>query len=523
MINQKETGPAQVVGYPRTGFTLLINVIAEISNYANSLSLDNHALKIFCDTAGMQIAEQIDLVFQRRGISSDLLYNYNFKQMVGGPKWLKEGKEDTACFRKYIGVKGKGDFTLITSHPRKVLDYYEIMHSHVAPGRWATHPAYAGHKKFTSIRHPTGTVTSACFSLNALASEYIQKFVPPEKDNDLLRQKLALYKLSDLNFFEALLGPFKDYLEDFSRCANQYVPMCWEDLIQSPVDTILKLSDTMGVSLDRHQASDIWRKIDHVNLTGAHKHNLRLGHGVVGGWKCWLTNTHLDMMRDYGLEDFSQEWGYGKIDMLDEAAYTPFQKKLADAIANKKIIREYDDEDLFGFAFNKSNLDLNRFTFKRYGWRTHTQIERSSCTDEDLVMEVWDAAESACEKINRALGQWYKHDAAHHKDRKRVLEGMAVELDPLFDDPMALSTMLGAMGRDDLGQGTGVVDRSSDEPILLKSTGTTNIIFYRGHYYALPQSLGPINFHIQNVSDMAGVLVTSNMNDLILSLKKSSN
>jgi hypothetical protein len=138
-------------------------------------------------------------------------------------------------------------------------------------------------------------------------------------------------------------------------------------------------------------------------------------------------------------------------------------------------------------------------------------------------MEVWDAAESACEKINRALGQWYKHDAAHHKDKKRVLEGMAVELDPLFDDPMALSTMLGAMGRDDLGQGIGVVDCSSEEPILLKSTGTTNIIFYRGHYYALPQSLGPINFHIQNVSDMAGVLVTSNMNDLILSLKKSSN
>ena len=512
-----------VVGYPRTGFTLLISVIAEISNYVNSLNRSHETMKIFCDTAGIQIAEQINLVFQRRGISSDLLYNYNFKQMVGGPKWLMEGREDTACFRKYIGVKGKGDFTLITSHPRQVLDYYEIIHSHVAPGCWAAHPSYAGHKKFTSIRHPAGTVTSACFSLNALASEYIQKFFPSEKDNDLLRQKIALYKLSDLNFFEALLGPFKNYLKDFSCCANQYVPMRWEDLIQNPVDTILKLSDAMGVSLDRDQASDIWRKIDHVNLTGAHKHNFRLGHGVVGGWKSWITNTHLDMMRDYGLEDFSQEWGYGKIDMLDETAYTPFQKKLADAIANKKIIREYDDENLFGFAFNKSNLDLNRFTFKRYGWRTHTQIERSSCTDEDLVMEVSDAAESACERINRALGQWHRYGAAHHNDKKRVLEGMAVGLAPLFDDSMALQAMLGAMGRDDLGQDAGIIDPSADEPILLKSTGTTNIIFYRDHYYALPQSLGPINFHTQNVSGMAGVLVTRNMNDLMLSLKKSPN
>ena len=93
-----------VVGYPRTGFTLLISVIAEISNYVNSLNRSHETMKIFCDTAGIQIAEQINLVFQRRGISSDLLYNYNFKQMVGGPKWLMEGKEDTACFLSLIHI-----------------------------------------------------------------------------------------------------------------------------------------------------------------------------------------------------------------------------------------------------------------------------------------------------------------------------------------------------------------------------------------------------------------------------------
>ena len=186
-----------VVGYPRTGFTLLISIIAEISNHTNCKKQGYHALKKFCDTAGMQIAEHIEQVFQRRGITNDLLYNYNFKQMVGGPKWLKEGQSDTACFRKYIGVKGKGDFTLITSHPRQVMDYYEILHSHVAPSHWAAHPAYTEHQRFASIRHPAGTIASACFSLNALTSEYIQKFVAEEQDNDILRQKLALYKLSD--------------------------------------------------------------------------------------------------------------------------------------------------------------------------------------------------------------------------------------------------------------------------------------------------------------------------------------
>lgn len=526
--------PTLVVGYPRTGFTLLISVIAEISSCTNSERHGRHALKMFCDTAGMQISEHIEQVFQHRGISNDLLYNYNFKQMVGGPKWLMDGRDDVACFRKYIGVKGKGDFTLITSHPRQVLDYYEIAHSHVAPSRWTAHPAYMGYQRFASIRHPAGTLASACFSLNALASEYIQKFVPPEKDNDLLRQKLALYKLSDLNFFEALLGPFKAYLEEFSSCAGQYVTIKWEDLIQCPDATILKIADEMGICLDRQQAIEIWQKIDHINLTGAHKHNLRQGHGIVGGWKHWLTNTHLDMMRDYGLDAFSQEWGYGSIGALDEAAYTPFQKQLASAIRNQEIIREYDDEDLFGFAFNKSNLDLNRFAFKRYDWRTHTQIERSSCTDDDLVMEVWDAAEVACEKINRSLGQWFNSaEATHITDKQQLIERMALDITSLYYDPAALSAwkdaMFQAMSHDDMEQRDKRIFPLPDqpsykpaEPVLLKSIGTMNIVNYSGNYYAVPQCLGPIDFHQQDVIGMSGVLVSSNMKDVLISLKKSS-
>lgn len=529
-----ETFRPLVLGYPRTGFTLLISVIAEISNCTNSVRHGRYALKAFCDTAGMQISEHIDQVFQRRGISNDLLYNYNFRQMVGGPKWLREGCNDTACFRKYIGVKGKGDFTLITSHPRQVLDYYEIAHSHVAPSRWAAHPAYAEHQRFASIRHPAGTLASACFSLNALASEYIQKFVPPEQDNDLLRQKFALYKLSDLNFFEALLSPFKAYLEEFSRCSDQYVTMRWEDLIQNPVDTVLKVADAMGVNIDRQQAVEIWRKLDHVNLTGAHKHNLRYGHGIVNGWKLWLTNTHLDMMRDYGLDVFSQEWGYGSIGTLDEAAYAPFQKQLASAISNHEIIREYDDEDLFGFAFNKSNLDLSRFTFKRYDWRTHTQIERSSCTDDDLVMEVWDAAESACDAINRSLGHWFDTaEATNIPNNQQRIEMMAIDLAPLFCDSSALSawkdTMLQAMSYDAIEQRGGGVAPAPDQlspklldPVLLESIGAINIVKYYDNYYAVPQCLGAIDFHKQDVDAMPGVFVAKNMEDILLSLKRNS-
>ncbi|HEV8327366.1 MAG TPA: hypothetical protein VGQ08_07755 [Nitrospiraceae bacterium] len=513
-----------VVGYPRTGFTLLISVIAEITRYAHHSSpiAGCHALKAFCDTAGLQIAARIEQVFQRRGLSADLCYNYNFKQMVGGPKWLKEGDDRVACFRKYIGIRGKGDFTLFTTHPREVLEYYEIIHSHMHPVRWVSHPSYQDVRRFASIRHPADTITSACFSLNALASEYIQRFVPPEDDTDLIRQRLALYKLSDLNFFEALISPFKAYLEEFDTCADRYFVMRWEDLIQEPVKTIQAIAHAMRIPVQPDQAAEIWRRLDHVNLTGAHKHNLRRGHGVVGGWRKWLTNTHLGMLRDYGLEAYSERFGYGRIDTLDEGAYTPFQKSLAAYIERGEVFREYGDEDLFRFAFNKSNLDLNRFAFKRYEWRKHTRIERSSCTDDDLVMEVWNVAEEACAMVNRALDRWFHDGRENGPNDKRVVDDIISELTSVFVDSRALSccrsAMLEAIESEEKQAEEvrhGIDAKPSADPVLLKSIGTTNIVSFGGKYYAVPQSLGPIDFYKESVVGHPGVQVADSLSNIL--------
>lgn len=515
-----------VVGYPRTGFTLLISVIAEIRQYSSLGRPVPDVLTTFCDTVGMRISAQVEAVFRRRGLAGHLLYNGNFRQMVGGPKWLKEDNDDVACFRKYLGIRGKGDFTLITSHPREVLDYYEIVHSHVGPERWSAHPGYQNYLRFASIRSPAGALASACFSINALASEYIQRFVPPEQDDDLMRQRLALYKLSDLNFFEALLGPFRDYLESFSACAERYHIMRWEDLILTPAAVIRDIANAMGVRLGDGEAASIWQRLDHVNLTGAHKHNYRRGHGVVGGWRRWLTNTHLDMMRDYGLEVLARQYGYGPIERLEAAGYTPFQRKLADAIARGEVLREYEDEDLFGYAFNKSNLDWNRFEFKRYDWRQHTRIERSSCTDDDAVMQAWDAAEDACATVNRALGVWLDAGPAGTSSALRdAIEMMAEIVRPLFDEEQAIDewrrTMRGAIDRQDPDQASmrdsppGLGRARLAEPVLLRSVGATNIVEFESRYYALPQALGPVDFHRQDAAALPGVLVASSLSDVL--------
>lgn len=530
-MNSSENGLRPlVIGYPRTGFTLLISVISEICSRLNVFEkISGQALvQAFCDTAGLKIAEQIETTYTKHGLKEDLIYNHNFKQMVGGPKWIKKDQHEVACFRKYIGIRGLGDFTLITTHPLQVLDYYDVTHSHVRPSVWPSHPYVKRHRYFASIRHPAGTLASACFSLNALASEYIQRFVAVEDDNDAIRQRHGLYKLSNLDFFEALIIPFKAYMEEFNTCSDAYFTMRWEDLIQHPVLTILAVAKALGVSINSRQAEQIWRRLDHVNLTGAHRHNLRKGHGIVNGWRNWLTNTHIQMIKDHGLEALFNRHGYGPIAMLNPADYTPFQKKLDDLLNQKTVFSDYGDEELFGFAFNKSNIELNRFQFKQYGWRTHTRVERSSCKDETIVMALWDVAEAACARVNQAFDILLKvvQEGAYHQ-MDAVIDDILAVFAPLFSDRHCLdhcrNALLSAAAIEARRQGgdTNKVSKqevyhpSGTSPEIVQVVDATNIIAFNGLYYSVPQKLGPVDFFKENVAEKPGVTFSDDLPRLL--------
>lgn len=428
-----------VVGAPRSGFALLCSVVIHfLPMVRRDLGLRQEVLNILLRGVGDHISGRIIERFSRHGITRDLLYNPNFRYVVGGPKWIPRDRPDTACFRKYIGVRGGGDFTLVTSHPREVLNLDEIVHSHTDPALWLEHPGYAEYTKFASVRSPVDILNSSVFSLNALASEYIQKFIPPEQDNDTIRQELALYKFTDLNFFEGLVKFLAGYFDEFMAVHDRYILMRWEDLIRQPVPTILRLARESGVPVTEDHAAGVWRKLDHVNLTQAHKHNYRVGHGIVGGWKNWITNHHLRMIGDYGFERHMKTLGYGAIEFLDESGYTPFQKKVSACIDAGKVHDEFFDRDLFTFAFNKSNLMSDKFPFKRYGWRRHTQIERSIFDNEALQDEIWDCAEQACGEVNALL------DAYLGASGGLTGEGLVRLLDRLQEDHRkTLGTALG--------------------------------------------------------------------------------
>ena len=397
-----------VVGAPRSGFTLLISVIMHLRQFAAQEKGDLRLalLRHMIDHVGNHMSDAVVAAFQREGHTHDLLFNPNFRYLPGGPKWLKSQNPELACFRKYIGVRGLGDFTLVTSHPRQLLDIDPVVHSHEHAGVWASHPGYSDYTRFASIRHPIGILNSAIHSINALASEYIQKFVPPEDDNDLIRQNLAIYKFTDLDFFEGLVRFLAGYLEEFVEYKDRYILMRWEDLISEPVPTILRIAQAAKINISEQYAREVWAKLDHVNLTGHHMHNYRVGHGKVGDWKFSITNTHFDIVKAYGIESSMQALGFEPLTYIDEKDYTPFQQRVQGYLNRGEVYQDFPDRDLFTFAFNKSNLISDKFPFQRYDWRTHTQVERSIFTNEALMFRVWDAAEQAVGELNAFLSDF---------------------------------------------------------------------------------------------------------------------
>ena len=396
-----------VVAAPRSGFSLLIHVAASIlSRHAQprAVKFRDAALRELVDLCSRLVTQEYRRVFASFGITSDLIFNGEFHLLVGGPKWISAKRPERACIRKYFGVRGMGDFLLTTSHPRALLEYDRVIHSHTAPPLWLEQPYYAECVKLTSIRNPIGIINSASFSLNAMASEYVQKFLPGVSE-DFLRQRLALYKLTDLDFVRGLVKFLKGYLDQYLAVRTGYHTMRWEDLITEPVATIQSIGRFLGCEISRDDARAIWAPMDHVNLLQHHKHNYRKGKGIVGDWKNSLVNEHMEIFREFGFEKYLAELGYPGIPELNPRDYSPYQRLVAAYIHRGQVYRSTGDQDLFNFAFNKSNIDATSFNFKSYAPREWTHVERTCLANDGLVEAISETAERCCEQMNQIFDE----------------------------------------------------------------------------------------------------------------------
>jgi hypothetical protein len=517
-----------VIGAPRSGFALLGSVMSELLPMdPPRLALKQRLVGAAVRQLQFYISKAIETAFASAGISDDLIYNGNFRTIAGGPKWLKTGEPDRACIRKYLGVRGMGDFTLVIAHPAEVLETDGIVHSHSHPRLWTELDRYRDFRKFASVRNPIGIVNSSLFSINALTSEYIQRYVDPRDDNDELRQNLALFKFTNLDFFSGIVRHYKSYFDEFLSVADRYHVMRWEDLIEKPADTICRIAAHAGLPIEPEHAMQVWQRIDHVNLTGAHKHNYRRGKGIVGDWKNWMTNRHLVIIREHGLEKTMLAFGYGPIEPLNEAAYTPFQKRVADMIARGEVYEDYADKDLFGFAFNKSNLESSAFAFKRYEWQENTWVERSGFSDESVVMAVSSAAETAAGEFNKLLGCILAGDYSNEAAANRALTDIESAARPIAQRmPHACAAMqaeVNAIVQKSFADGsTGPVVDPKEPPRLIRGWKEYNIVSHLGRFSAIPRAAGPIDLTERDPGTIEGALVTDSYAALYKALQSKA-
>lgn len=397
-----------IIGLPRSGFSLSAAVLHEIYNQVDNKESEYiKKIRKFCDTLGYALPEAIDKKINELGLTGRLFFNQNFRQTPGGPIWNYDELGQRAYFRKYIGIQGKGDFTIITSHPLQLLDYYQVVHSHGPFSDWLKDNPFSEYDRFASARNPAGVINSACFSINALASEYIQRS-PSELNAEEIRQSLALYKLSDMKFFNALLGPLKKGLQDQVKHKNDYFQIYWENLVTTPAAEISRIVGNAKLSQKDVNVGKIWEKIGFRNLTGAHLHNYRVGKAYVGDELESLTVEHIEIMKATGIDDLASEFGYA-LPKIETKNYSKFQRAVSDAIQSGKPIDEMKDRELFNYAFQKSNIDFSHFNFRQYGWKKNSKLERSNIKDPEIELEIWEVSDIEVERFNHGYALLQLH------------------------------------------------------------------------------------------------------------------
>jgi len=167
----------------------------------------------------------------------------------------------------------------------------------------------------------------------------------------------------------------------------------WENILSSPTQTILRVSQELNLDTSYDAAEAIWAKIGFKNLTQSHKHNYRsLGKKLTGHYSS-LVNEHIEILRNNDFLALSEQLQLEPPSFIDERNYTDFQKILGSNIKKGNVIHYAKDVELYWLSFQKTNIDFTKFDFRVFGWRKHTKLERTNINDEQITNRLWDIFE----------------------------------------------------------------------------------------------------------------------------------
>lgn len=393
-----------VISLQRTGFSLMLSILNEILKRKHSprmLSETNQRLNRVLPFLSHQTNKRYQKFFEKHGLGDRLLFNGEFQLLVGGPKWCALEFPDDIFVRKYFGVKGMGDFLMVVRYPKELFNYYPIMHSTKAPEQWLACYGSKTRNWLTSYRNPIDVFNSAAHSINALTSEYIQRY-SGHQDEESIRREIGLSKLSDPKVCKGLIKYQIDYWRKYFPIAKHFKFYRWEDLILNPVKTIQQMAEMVGVRLTESEARNIWKPRDHRNLLNHHAHNFRINKGVVGDWKNSLIPEHIELFKALGGQEIFDELGYDWPAL--NRPLNEYQKTIQRYWSSGSPYK-IKDNDLAGFAFNKSNIDASDYEFFSIPEKGRVQIERSDLKDQELLHKFRDYAVEVNERLTSIIKQ----------------------------------------------------------------------------------------------------------------------
>jgi hypothetical protein len=398
-----KTRPYSVVGHPRTGFSLLISVITEV------MALHHYDLnpKSYLPSTFQKFESRINSrlreIFRKYECKDQSLWNPNFAVALGGPNWIDS--EGNLCVRKYLGIKGAGDVTIIIKLPFESTYNQTVPHSHGPLQPWIERDTIL----FCSARSPAATITSAVLSINALTSEYLQRYYSSLSlaEENKIREDLALAKMTNKKFFNAMIGPMKRAFVELESLKHHAHIMRWEDLILYPERTIIQIAQAMNCPITQRESEQIWQKLSYRNLTQSHKHNYRAAGAKVHNHHAYLGEWHIHRLIEEGFDDISSALSLEQPSEIKLTKKNTFQLKLEKYINRDEEYVYAEDRELFWFSFQKSNIDFKQFpNFKTFDWRDFSQVERTNINNDQLISDLsdvfetetkilWDKAESS--------------------------------------------------------------------------------------------------------------------------------